>query len=500
MALAVGAVRGNPQNQPMALAVGNTMALALGKHTQMTLLNLSWKNLSNKPLTMLLSLVLFALGVGLISFLLLVNHQINEKFEKNLAGIDLVIGAKGSPLQLILSSMYHIDAPTGNIPIKGVMPYLNPKNPFIKSAIPLSLGDSYRGYRIVGTTANFLELYQAKVRTGRSFKAIMEVLAGATAAQELGLKVGSTFQSSHGLIEDDNLVHEGHAFKVVGIMQPTGASIDQLLLTPAQSIWEVHEHAGMGAAPAVEETEEAEHEHEDEEHAAEDSIAENHAESTEQVNGIALTNQEQDHQNDDEAPHEQDEAHHLKSILEYPDKEITALLLQFNGHNITTLNLQRMINQNTSMQAATPAIEITRLYSLMGVGQDALRWLAFIIMGVSGLSIFISLFSSLRDRRYELALMRTMGASPGKLFAMIIMEGLLLAIFGYIIGLLISHGGMELLAGEMKAAYRYTFTGRTFLVEEGYLLLGALAVGFVAAVIPAIQARNTDISETLAEG
>ena len=493
MALAVGNVGENPQNHPIALAVG-------AKHTPMTLLNLSWKNLSNKPLTMLLSLVLFALGVGLISFLLLINHQINEKFEKNLAGIDLVIGAKGSPLQLILSSMYHIDAPTGNIPIKGVMPYLNPKNPFIKAAIPLSLGDSYRGYRIVGTTANFLELYQAKVRTGRSFKAVMEVLAGATAAQELGLKVGSTFQSSHGLIEDDNLVHEGHAFKVVGIMKPTGASIDQLLLTPAQSIWEVHEHAGMGAAPAVEETEEAEHEHADEEHAAEDSIAENHAESTEQVNQIALTNQEEDHQNDDEAPHDQAEEHRLKSILEYPDKEITALLLQFNGHNITTLNLQRMINQNTSMQAATPAIEITRLYSLMGVGQDALRWLAFIIMGVSGLSIFISLFSSLRDRRYELALMRTMGASPGKLFAMIIMEGLLLAVFGYIIGLLISHGGMELLAGEMKAAYRYTFTGRTFLVEEGYLLLGALAVGFVAAVIPAIQARNTDISETLAEG
>lgn len=449
---------------------------------------------------MLLSLVLFALGVGLISFLLLVNHQISEKFEKNLAGIDLVIGAKGSPLQLILSSMYHIDAPTGNIPIKGVIPYLNPKNPFIKSAIPLSLGDSYRGYRIVGTTANFLELYQAKVRTGRSFKAIMEVLAGATAAQELNLKVGSTFQSSHGLIEDDNLVHEGHAFKVVGIMQPTGASIDQLLLTPAQSIWEVHDHGAMGAAPAVGAVEEAEHEHDDEEHAAEDSIAENHADGTEQINGVALTNQEEDHENDDEAPHDHAEEHRLKSILEYPDKEITALLLQFNGHNITTLNLQRMINQNTSMQAATPAIEITRLYSLMGVGQDALRWLAFIIMGVSGLSIFISLFSSLRDRRYELALMRTMGASPGKLFAMIIMEGLLLAVFGYLIGLLISHGGMELLAGEMKAAYRYTFTGRTFLIEELYLLIGALAVGFVAAIIPAIQARNTDISETLAEG
>lgn len=450
---------------------------------------------------MLLSTMLFALGVGLISFLLLVNHQVSEKFEKNLAGIDLVIGAKGSPLQLILSSMYHIDAPTGNIPVKGVMPYLNPKNPFIKTAIPLSLGDSYRGYRIVGTTANLLELYQAKVATGRSFTGLMEVLAGATAAHELGLKIGSTFQSSHGLIEDENLVHEGHAFKVVGILKPTGASIDQLLLTPAQSIWEVHEHGAMGSvAPAAEEEEhdEEEHEHDEAEHAKEDSLHENHEEATEQVGSMALTNQEEDHYSSPEE-HEHEE-HRLKSILEYPDKEITSLLLQFNGHNVTTLNLQRMINQNTNMQAATPAIEITRLYSLMGVGEDALRWLAFIIMAVSGLSIFISLFSSLRDRRYELALMRTMGASPAKLFAMIILEGLLLAVLGYVVGMLISHGGMELLAGEMKAAYRYTFTGKTFLPEELYLLGGALAVGFIAAIIPAIQARNTDISKTLAEG
>lgn len=448
---------------------------------------------------MLLSLVLFALGVGLISFLLLINHQVSEKFEKNLAGIDLVIGAKGSPLQLILASMYHIDAPTGNIPIKGVMPYLNPKNPFIKTAIPLSLGDSYRGYRIVGTTANLLELYKAQVSKGRSFTALMEVLAGATAAQELGLKIGSTFQSSHGLIEDENLVHEGHAFKVVGILKPTGASIDQLLLTPAQSIWEVHEHGAMGTmTPAVEEEEE--HEHDEAEQAIKDSLEENHLDPTQQVGSMALTNQEEDHQSSEETAHEHEDDHRLKSILEYPDKEITSLLLQFNGHNITTLNLQRMINQNTNMQAATPAIEITRLYSLMGVGEDALRWLAFVIMGVSGLSIFISLFSSLSDRRYELALMRTMGASPAKLFAMIILEGLLLAILGYVLGMLISHGGMELLAREMKAAYRYTFTGRTFLPEELYLLGGALAVGFVAAIIPAIQARNTDISKTLAEG
>ena len=129
----------------------------------MNLLNLSWKNLVNKPLSMMLSLVLFALGVGLISLLFLLNQQLQDKFEKNLAGIDLVVGAKGSPLQLILSSMYHIDTPTGNISIQEATPFLRPGHPLIERAVPLSLGDSHKGYRIVGTTTDILAFYNAEL-------------------------------------------------------------------------------------------------------------------------------------------------------------------------------------------------------------------------------------------------------------------------------------------------------------------------------------------------
>jgi putative ABC transport system permease protein len=132
----------------------------------MNLLTLSWKNLTNKPLPMVLNVVLFALGVGLISLLLLLNQQLQDKFDKNLAGIDLVISAKGSPLQLILSSMYHIDAPTGNISVGEARAFLRPGHPFIESATPLSLGDSYKGYRIVGTDATFPALYEAVIREG----------------------------------------------------------------------------------------------------------------------------------------------------------------------------------------------------------------------------------------------------------------------------------------------------------------------------------------------
>lgn len=412
----------------------------------MNLLSLSRKNLAAKPLSLLLNLALFALGAGLISLLLLLNKQLQEKFDKNLAGIDLVIGAKGSPLQLILSSMYHVDAPTGNVQIAEAKAFLNPKHPFIETAIPLSLGDSYRGYRIVGTNLQFIKLYNAELAEGASWKKPFEVVVGKIAAERLGLKLGDTFQSSHGFVMDDNLVHEdAHPFVVTGILQPTGSAIDQLILTATESIWAVHDsHHGEGEA----------HDHE---------------------------------MNLDTPLHER------------TDKTITSILVSFKGRNIQTLNMQRAINENTNMQAATPAIEIVRLRSLMGLGADALQVLAFVIIGVSGLSIFISLYSSLNERRYELALMRVMGASRVKLASLILLEGILLALAGFAIGIIISHAGMEILAGALQDSYRYTFTGMTFLQEELWLLLGAVGIGIIAAVIPAVQAGRTDISKTLAE-
>ncbi|MDZ4679139.1 MAG: FtsX-like permease family protein [Saprospiraceae bacterium] len=416
----------------------------------MNLFQLSWKNLTNKPLSLALNLILFALGTGLISLLLLLSSQLQEKFDKNLAGIDLVIGAKGSPLQLILCSMYHVDTPTGNISIKEAKPFMRPGHPLIKAAIPLSMGDNYKNYRIVGTTHDILALYNAEIQEGKKWEKTWETTIGATVAADLGLKIGDQFQSSHGFAseKDMDMAHEGD-FIVVGILKPSGSVVDQLILTNTQTIWAVHEHAAEGST---------------------DSTAhEAHADDS-------------------------------KPLIEYEDRDITSLLIQFKNRNYMTLNMGRSINENTDMQAAMPAFEINRLYANMGVGVDALQALAFAIILVSGLSIFISLFSSLKERRYELALMRVMGASRSRLFFLIILEGLLLAVLGCIIGLLLSHGGMAILSGLMKDAYRYAFSGWVFLKEEWILLSGALIIGVLAAVIPAIMAGRTDISETLAEG
>ncbi len=443
----------------------------------MNLLNLSWKNLTNKPLNMLLSLVLFGLGVGLISLLLVLNDQLQEKFEKNLAGVDLVIGAKGSPLQLILSSMYHIDAPTGNIPIEAATPFLRDGHPIIETAIPLSLGDSHRGFRVVGTEPEILDLYNASIAEGKMWEKTMEVVAGAAVADELELKIGDTFKSSHGFDQNEDLIHEDAAsFKVVGLLAPTGSVVDQLLLTRFSSPWAVHEHGHEEEAEP--EQEEEAHDHEGHDHGEHDHSGEEH---------------EHGQTSPTDEPYPQD-------LLAYKDKQITSLLVEFKGHNIQALNMQRAINENTEMQAATPAIEVNRLYALMGTGTKALRWLAIVIIAVSGLSIFISLYNALKERRYELALMRVMGASGGKLLTLIILEGLLLALLGYLLGMVLSHGSMYLLADQMKETYQYTFSWANFLIEEAYLLGGALLIGLAAALIPALQVLGIDISDTLAEG
>ena len=425
----------------------------------MSILHLSWKNILNKPLNLVLNLVLFALGVGLISLLLLVNVQLEDKFEKNFAGIDLVIGAKGSPLQLILSSLYHLDAPTGNMPVSESKAFLNPKHPIFKSAIPLSLGDSHRGYRIIGTNTGFIDLYAAKFADGKLFEENMEVVVGATVAKNLNLKLADEFKSSHGLIEDENLVHEDAApFKVVGILEKTGSVIDQLIVTKTQSIWAVHD----------------EHDHE-----AEESTEHNEAEHE----------------------HEHDEAEHSEDLplTSYEDKSITSLLVKFKGRNIQALNMARNINENTNFQAATPAIEINRLYTLLGVGEEALKAMALLIIFVSGLSIFISLFSSLRERKYELAVMRTLGARPGFLFQLIIFEGIIIAVLGCFCGIALSHGSMVLLADFLEKSYRYDFSAAIFLKEEIYIFGGSLVIGIIAAIIPAFQASKTDIHATLAD-
>jgi putative ABC transport system permease protein len=428
-------------------------------------LYLAWKNLTTRPLSTLLSCVLFALGIGLTSLLMLLSDQMTQKFERNLAGVNVVVGAKGSPLQLILCNMYHLDVPTGNIMLSAAKPFLNPRYPLFERAEPLSLGDSYKGFRIVGTLRSFPTLYNGQLETGgKMWENPFEVVLGASVAEKAGLKLGAQFQSNHGLMEDAD-PHAHGALKVVGILQPTGTVLDQLILTATQTIWETHAHENE-AAETPEEHAEHEGEHD-------------HAAHEEKPEAIAT---------DDRA-----------QLLAETDstRQITALLIKFKVKNIQALNFQRNLNENTGMQAATPALEINRLFEMLGFGEQALRALATVIVVVSGLSIFIALFNSLKERRHELALMRVMGASRAQVLGLILLEGLILSLLGFAFGILLGHVAMQVLDHFMSGAYAHVFTGKTWLQSEWRLLAAALGVGFLAAIVPALNAYRTDISITM---
>ncbi len=417
----------------------------------MSVLKLAWKNIVSNPLNLLLSIILFGLGIGLISFLMLLNTQLSENFEKNLADIDLVIGAKGSPLQMILCSMYHIDNPTGNITVEEAKAFLNPGHPLLEKSVPLSLGDSYKRHRIVGTNDGILELYNVQLDQGKIWEQDLDVTIGAGVARATGLKIGDSFKSSHGFDDDADLAHDHSAFKVVGVLKPSGSVVDQLILTNPSTVWAVHDHA------------------------AEDHAGHDHAHHSPPVR----TNEE---------------------LLQHPTKDITSLLIRYKDRtNYRTLSLPRAINENTDMQAASPPYEINKLYSLIGVGTDAIRWLAILIAMVSAISIFISLYKSMKERKYELSLIRVMGGSRGTLFMLIVIEGIILAIIGYVVGMVISHGGMEIMSKFLQSSYRYDFTGWRMIPGDAWLFLGSLILGIVAALIPAYQASYTDIHKTLSE-
>ena len=214
------------------------------------LLYQAWQNLKAKPLQTALSLALLGFGVGMVSLMLLTEKQVNDAFERNIKDIDLVLGAKGSPLQLILANVYHIDAPTGNILQREAEKVL--KHPYIASGIPLAYGDNHEGYRIVGTEHSYVDHYGVEVAEGRLWEAPFEVTLGARVAANLGMTLGDTFFSAHGL-KDQTDIHTDKTFTVVGILEPSGSVVDQLLLTPMASIWNVHAHEGEVVDPAMRE-------------------------------------------------------------------------------------------------------------------------------------------------------------------------------------------------------------------------------------------------------
>ena len=405
-------------------------------------LRLTWANLTLSMLTTTVNVVLMALGTASIVMLLLAGSQLRATMSRDAEGIDLVLGAAGSPVQLVLSSVYHADVPPGNIPLDEAQRWL--EDPRVEWGIPLSLGDSLQGYRIVGTKTSYIELYGGELAAGAFWLGNMEAVLGSAVAEATEFELGSSFAGAHGLGVGGH-DHQSQSYRVVGVLKPTGTILDRLIITSLESVWQLH---GITRA------------HEDE------------------------------HEDEDE---QEDEHEHLDSV---PDTPITAMLLHYRNP-LAALTLPRQINATGALQAAAPALEIARILQVAGVGLRALGAFAWVLVATAALSIFAALYGSLRSRRGELAMLRCLGATRAEILWFLILEGLMLAALGIVFGFLLGHWLTELVGAWLNSNQSLAITGWIWVSAEYVVFIGLLLVGAGSAVVPALQAYRTDVARAL---
>nr|MBV6629507.1 ABC transporter permease [Oceanococcus sp. HetDA_MAG_MS8] len=469
-------------------------------------------NLRHNALGTAVNLILLVLGTASIALLLLATHHFQQQVSRDAQGIDLVIGAKGSPLQLVLSSVYHADMPTGNIPLESARRWR--QDPRVQAVIPLSLGDSHRGYRIVGTTHEYPSLYAAKPQAGRLWEQPMEIVAGTTAAQQANIAVGDRFAGAHGLAEGGHR-HQDRLYHVVGILQPTGTVLDRLLLTSLQSVWAVHGDAHDEDQHHMEPSGESDdgHHDEDKHHAhrrpendhdhAEDEALEDHShihQEKEADRDFHGHHDEHDHDHDNEGGDGENDEGALHHEGEHPhndaDREVTALLIQY-ATPMAALSLPREVNAQPLLQAAVPAKELTRLLQFIGVGRDLVLVFAGLLILGAALSILAALYNALRTRRFDLAMLRCLGATRLQLLQCILLEGVVQTAVGLAVGVALGHGILAAMNIWLPVAQAGALSPWVWLPQETALLGVVLLLGLLASALPAWQAYRTDVAHTL---
>ena len=374
----------------------------------------------------MMSILLMILGVTIITLSVLVNQITKNTFTKNNPNLDVVVGAKGSPLQLVLSSIHHIDIPTGNISYKNAKKIM--KHPAIKFGVPISLGDNFQNYRIVGTDKKFLKLYDAELEIGSIWEKPMQSVIGSNVANFTKLKIDKFFVGSHGLIDTGD-IHSEQPYKVVGILKKTGTILDNLIITSLDSVWNLHSN-----------------------------------------------------QND---------------ILKNTDSlEVTALLLKYKNKT-SVFSFPRLINKNTSMQAASPNLEISKLFKLTGEAHKIINYLSVIIVSLSFAGILFTLLNNINERKYDLAILRTLGFTRERIFSIILIEGMTISILGSFIGLIL--GGIVYKCIEFFSLLgRNIVTGQLdFIYEILTIWFVILIISFLTCLIPGIKVYKQNIRNTL---
>ena len=465
----------------------------------MTDFALALSSLRSRWLNSTLSALLTAFGVMLALLITQFGHHVQSRLRADGQGIDIVAGAKGSPLQLVLSAIYHIDVPTGNVSYTAAQEWMN--HPQVKTAIPLALGDNWQGHRIVGTTPEYLAHYDAKIVQGRVWSKAFEAVVGSS----VDMHLGDEFAGAHGLM-DGGHAHDGERYRIVGVMKPTGTVLDRLILTSLDSVLELHGLKGVAHDDHDAKDNNHDHDAKDDGH---DHDAKDNGHDHDSNNGDPDHDAKDDGHDDKEheAAHDDDahdethrdnhgDGHHARQAAAPP--EITALLIRTKSP-IASVNLPRRINSGSVLQAANPGLEMARLTSMLGLGSRSFAALSALLISIAVLSILAGLAGSLESRMSDLAVLRAIGFSKSRVFRVIALEGMTIVVAGLTLGVVMGLGGFSLLA-RIVTPLGASGATPTLTPQFVVVIAAVLLAGLVAAMLPALRASRVDVARQLSRG
>lgn len=415
----------------------------------MAILGLAWKSLVNRRATAALTVFSIALSVTLLVGVDRLRHEARASFANTISGTDLIVGARSGGIQLLLYSVFRIGSPTNNMGWASYQDLAN--HPRVAWTVPISLGDSHRGYRVMGTTTAYFQHYRygrdraLAFAAGGPFDDLYDAVLGAQVARQLGYRLGDELVVAHGAADVDFTRHEDKPFRVAGILRATGTPVDHTVHVSLQAIEAIHV-GWQGGAP---------------------------------MPGF-------------EVP-----AERLRAMDLTPD-EITAVLVGLTSR-MAAFQVQRYVNDYKAepLTAILPGVALSELWNLMAVAENALLVVAAFVVVVGLVGMLTALLASLNERRREMAILRSVGARPVHVFALIMGEAGVLTLGGIGLGLALLYG-LVLSARAVMAQHLGLHIAVTAPGGGEVMLLGAVAVaGFVVGIIPAYRAYRLSLADGL---
>jgi putative ABC transport system permease protein len=407
---------------------------------------LAWKSVRNRRVTAILTILTVAISVILLLGVERIRTQAKSSFANTISGTDLIVGGRSGQVNLLLYSVFRIGNATNNIDWKSYQEFSNHRS--VKWAIPISLGDSHKGFRVMGTNHSYFEHYRygkkqnIAIAEGREFDGLFETVIGSDVARSLGYKIGTEIIIAHGISDVGFSRHDNLPFKVVGILASTGTPVDKTVHVSLEAIEAIHvgweSGAHLGNTPSAE---------------------------------------------------------HLEK-QNFQPKQITAMLLGLNS-KIQTFALQRQINTypKEPLSAIMPGVALHELWGMMSVAEQALMAVSVFVVIAGLLGMLSSLLTSLQERRREMAILRAMGARPRHVLSLLVLEASALTLVGLAVGVVGLYALLATVAPVIQQQYGINIEMVAISHYEWILLAAVQLAGTVIGFIPAFRAYRQSLSD-----